>query len=285
MSVKLINNLPLKSKHNSKRFISDFRYQVTHKPKPLIIFVHGLKGFKDWGHWNLIADKFANSGFVFAKLNLSHNGTTPEHPIDFADLEAFGKNNFSIELDDIGVLIDFIFSTDSPIPKEEVDLNKVFIIGHSRGGGLVALKANEDDRIRGVITWAAVDDYGARWSAADLEKWKEKGIRYMYNGRTKQDMPQEYQIVEDYWDNQDRLNIKNAVSNLNVPCLFVHGSSDETVKLDSLENLLNVSNSGTSHIIEGANHVFGGKHPYTDKTLPVHSEELVDTSISWINKF
>ena len=50
-----------------------------------------------------MADRFADAGFVFVKFNLSHNGTTIEHPIDFVDLEAFGNNNFAKELDDLGV--------------------------------------------------------------------------------------------------------------------------------------------------------------------------------------
>ncbi|MDV7398930.1 hypothetical protein RZS08_46410, partial [Arthrospira platensis SPKY1] len=30
---------------------------------PLILFAHGFKGFKDWGHWSLIAETFARHGF------------------------------------------------------------------------------------------------------------------------------------------------------------------------------------------------------------------------------
>ncbi|WP_435524823.1 hypothetical protein [Chryseobacterium indoltheticum] len=38
------------------------------------------------------------------KFNFSHNGTTVEDPENFADLEAFGNNNYSKELSDLGVL-------------------------------------------------------------------------------------------------------------------------------------------------------------------------------------
>jgi len=111
--------------------------------------VHGFKGFKDWGHFNLIADTFASAGFVFLKLNLSHNGTSPQHLFDFVDLEGFSLNNFTIELDDLQVVIDYIFSPEFKVPDFEIDLDRLFMIGHSRGGSIAILKAAYEDRIKG----------------------------------------------------------------------------------------------------------------------------------------
>jgi dienelactone hydrolase len=72
---------------------------------PLTIFVHGYKGYKDWGAWELMGEKFAKAGFYFVKFNFSHNGTTIESPDEFADLEAFGENNYSKELEDLEMVI------------------------------------------------------------------------------------------------------------------------------------------------------------------------------------
>jgi hypothetical protein len=39
-------------------------------------------------------------------------------------------------------------------------------------------------------------------------------------------------------------------------------------------------------IIEGADHVFGGKHPFPeDEDLPKHSQELVDLTIEFLRKY
>lgn len=171
----------LVSIHRGREFIFDARFEKTGQAKPVIIFIHGFKGFKDWGSFNLMADYFAGHGFVYGKLNLSHNGTTPEQPVDFADLEAFGNNNFSIELDDIGHLIDHLFSAECEIPAEEMNLKKLYLIGHSRGGGMAILKANEDERIKAVATLAAIHDLTRRWSDEILEKWEQEGVQYIYN--------------------------------------------------------------------------------------------------------
>ena len=95
-------NIILKS---SREFLTDAIFLNSDKKLPLIIFVHGYKGYKDWGAWELMGEKFANAGFYFVKFNFSHNGTTIENPHDFADLEAFGENNYSKELDDLEIII------------------------------------------------------------------------------------------------------------------------------------------------------------------------------------
>ena len=101
------------------------------KNKKVIIFCHGFKGFKDWGCWNLVANYFVNNGFNFLKFNFSHNGTTLENTSQISDLNTFSKNNYSIELSDITRVIDFVLSG-----KISVKMSNIFIIGHSRGGGI-----------------------------------------------------------------------------------------------------------------------------------------------------
>ena len=73
-----------------------------------MIFCHGYKGFKDWGAWNLVSEQFLNKGYAFCKFNFSLNGGTIEEPIDFPDLDAFGKNTYSQEVIDIGRVLDHV---------------------------------------------------------------------------------------------------------------------------------------------------------------------------------
>lgn len=279
-SFNLLTDIILEGKHDAKKILTDVRFVSDGQKKPVILFIHGFKGFKDWGHFNLIADKMAAQGFVFVKPNLSHNGTSPEHPTDFVDLEAFANNNFSIELDDIGTVIDYLFSEDCDVPASEMDLEKLFLMGHSRGGGLVLLKANEDPRIKGVTTWAAVSDY-SKWLTGLFENWEKDEVKYIFNSRTKQNMPLKYQLIEDLKSNSNRLNIPRATKNLQVPLLVVHGSEDEAVSPQSAIQLHELNEKSKLRIIEGANHVFGGGHPFSHDSLPEHSEKAVDCTINF----
>jgi pimeloyl-ACP methyl ester carboxylesterase len=270
--MKIIKNLIVKGKHN-KPIVTDIFYKEDHQPKKVVIFCHGYKGFKDWGAWNLMAASFANAGFFFIKFNFSHNGGTPEQPIDFSDLEAFGNNNYSKELDDLGSIIDWV-STNSDFEKE-VNLEDISIIGHSRGGGIVLLKTNEDSRIKNVITLAGVCDFEKRTATiGDLEQWKNEGVKYVLNGRTKQNMPHFYQFYEDFIQNKERLDVQKATENLTIPHLIIHGDNDTSVLINEAESLKKWNPNSQFEIIENANHVFNVSHPWKEKTV---SKELAET--------
>ena len=171
--MKIVKNVVVEGSHK-KPIIIDVFYKEEQHPKKIVIFCHGYKGFKDWGAWNLMATTFANKGFFFVKFNFSHNGGTAEQPIDFPDLEAFGHNNYSKELDDLETVIDWI--TNNSDFKNEIKVDDVSLVGHSRGGGVALLKTNEDLRVKKVITLAGVCDFEKRTATiGDLKQWKTTG--------------------------------------------------------------------------------------------------------------
>ena len=280
--MKINKNILLKGKHQ-KPILVDVFYYETQTPKPIVIFAHGYKGFKDWGAWNLMAKTFADAGFFFVKFNFSHNGGTVEQPIDFPDIEAFGNNNFIKELDDLETVIDW-FSENKTFEKE-IDTNQISLIGHSRGGGIVLIKASEDTRIKKVITFAGVSDYKSRFPTGDiLHYWKEKGVTYITNGRTQQQMPHYFQFYTNFIENELRLNIQQAVQHLKIPYLIIHGNEDTTVPVSEAKKLHNWHPKSSLKIMEGANHVFGSKHPWEEKNIPKDLSKVIDFSIDFLKK-
>ena len=263
---------------------ADARLIPDNKPKPVVIFVHGFKGFKEWGHFNLLADYFAQQGFVFIKLNLSHNGSTLTED-DVLDLEAFGRNNFSIELTDVKTLLDELFSENSPVPQTELNLNRLFLIGHSRGGGLAILASAQDNRIKATATWAAISTLENRWPPQTLEKWKQEGVMYIENTRTKQLMPLYYQLAEDFQTNKAKLNILAAAQQLKKPLLLIHGTHDETLPLQMAYDLKENKPDAELEIIPEADHSFGGSHPYAGSILPPAAQIAADRTISFFKAY
>lgn len=259
---------------------ADARFTPDQQSKPLVIFIHGFKGFKEWGHFNLLADYFAQNGFVFIKLNLSHNGSTLTED-DVLDLEAFGRNNFSIELTDVATLINLLFSDACPVPKTEMDLNRLFLVGHSRGGGLAILASAQDTRIKATATWAAVSDLDQRWSADTLAKWVQDGVLYVPNARTKTQMPLYYQLIRDYQENKEKLNIPAAARQMQQPLLLLHGTHDETLPVQMAHDLKANQPKAVLEILPGANHTFGGSHPYKAPNLPAAAQTAADKTIAF----
>lgn len=259
----------------------DIQYVEDLKVKPVVLFIHGFKGFKDWGHFNLIAKKFVESGFVFVKMNTSHNGTTSSHPTDFVDLEAFGNNNFSIELEDVALVIKFIQQN---IQQYHGNKEAINLIGHSRGGGIAILSSFYNNGIKRLATWASVGHFSYFFKTLNIDDWKYSGVIYTYNSRTKQDMPLYFQLYEDYVNNAKDLDIEYAATSLTIPWLIAHGSLDESVDVAVAKQLNALNSKSTLFIIPNANHTFGGYHPYEEEQLPPDTEILVKSTIEFFLK-
>lgn len=246
------------------------------KKAPLVIMVHGFKGFKDWGHFPLVGNAFAEAGFAFLRFNFSHNGTTPESPSDFVDFEAFAENTLIKELDDVQIILDELHSGNL-FSAASVDLDNIFIIGHSRGGGIALISSAEDNRIKGLATWAAVNHYDREGFPLDV--WEKQGKILIPNARTGQEMPMNWQFVEVMKANMDRLSIKSQSEKVNVPTLVVHGTKDPTVPYSEAKEMTEWNDSFELFTIDDADHSFGGKHPQNGESLSEHMEVAVDATI------
>ncbi|WP_456378701.1 alpha/beta hydrolase family protein [Lutibacter sp.] len=279
--MEIIRNKVVKSTHHSKPIVTDLFYVKNNTKKPVVIFCHGYKGYKDWGAWNLAAEAFANKNLFFVKFNFSHNGGTLQNPIDFPDLEAFGENNLIIELNDLEDIIEWI--TTNPEFSNEIDLENITLIGHSRGGGIVTIKASENNKITKVITWAGVSDYGIRFPKGEqLKMWKKQGVSYVLNSRTHQKMPHLYQFYKNFKANENRLTIKNAVRKLKIPHLIIHGENDEVVLPTEAKNVHSWNSKSKLIFIKEMNHPLGCTQPWKKSKMPVHLEKVVKKSIDFI---
>ena len=274
-------NLVLK-RENNKPIVWDAFFNNNDNKKPLVIFCHGYKGFKDWGAWDLVAEAFMKANLFYVKFNFSHNGGTVEQPIDFPDLNAFAENNYSKELEDLDAMISFLISKKNEF-SNQIDANDISVIGHSRGGGISILKTKEDQRIKKLITWASVSSFGKRTSTTgDLEQWEKDGVKYVLNGRTKQKMPHNFQFYLDFKANEQRLNIENAEKNINVPHLIIHAKEDPSVLYQEALNLHQWNPKSELFTIENSNHVFDAKHPWTESKMPSNLEKVVNKTVDFI---
>ena len=255
----------------------DFRFLEKMPIKGLVIFNHGFKGFKDWGAWNLVANTFSEEGFVFLKFNFSHNGTTTDNLFDFNNLDAFSENNYSRELEDLQIVIDWVKTKEFPF----LASNKINLIGHSRGGGAVLVKSNEEENIHKTCTWASIDSFDRFGTDEQIQNWKQNGEHVFVNGRTGQKMPIKYQFYQDYVDNIERLDIQKSVRENTKPLLVVHGTKDPAVYFGSAEKIVSWSNSAELFAIKDADHVFGTKHPCTKNSLPTQMKMVVEKTIEF----
>ncbi len=242
----------------------------------LIIFIHGFMGFKDWGAWHLVQEYFTEKGFAFCKFNLSHNGGTVQNGVDFPDEESFARNTYSFEVNDIKCISKQIIPYFEKTPE-------IHLIGHSRGGGTALLAAKEIGS-KTLSLWASISSIASRFPTNEaLNKWEEDGIRYVENSRTKQALPQYFSLFQDFQENHKRLDIEIAARSLECAVSVFHGKQDKSVDLSEGELLAKWLNVDL-FILENADHVFGAKHPWKEKQLPIALKKLCAETCLFLTK-
>lgn len=265
---------------NGRVITADIHMPKSKSKTPLLIFCHGFKGFKDWGHFNWVSEAMAEQGVAMLKFNFSLNGTTPENMNELSDLEAFSNNNYSIELEDLGVVIDFV---DKNADKYNVDMANVALCGHSRGGGIAMLKASEEKRISKLILWASLSEFDSFFRQETIEEWNANGVVYALNKRTGQQLPLKKQFYDDYLKHQAKLDVKKAARLLDKPLLILHGDKDESVNISHAEKLYALVLHSVFIKVEGGDHTFSAKHPFDPgKDVNEMLEELVENTYEFI---
>jgi pimeloyl-ACP methyl ester carboxylesterase len=275
----LKDELTIDGKH-SRPITLDVTYLDKVTNLPIVIFCHGFKGFKDWGTFNRMAEIFAQNKFFFVKFNFSHNGTSVSDFSDIHDAEAFGNNNFEIEMDDLDCVINWLEKEDNPF-RNYFNVNDINLIGHSRGGGIAMLKTTEDSRIKKVAAWASLNDFEKYMYLSDPVKWKETGVSYVQNSRTGVTLPLYYQFYENFYKHQARFDIKENLMKLDKPILLLHGTSDETVSINDAQWIYDNLDHTILVKIENGNHTFGASHPWSKENLPENLSFAIEETIEF----
>lgn len=234
--------------------------------KTAIVFVHGYMGYKDWGAWNKMAETLALTGLPVYKLNLTHNGTTLDHPTLFADLEAFGNGGYWAEYTDLSCFLNHLEKADG--------MEEFILIGHSRGGGIVSLFA-QDKRIKQIHCIAPICSIENRFPANQaLENWKNDGVYFKENARTKQSLPHYFKQYEEFVQHKDLLNIEKALHYTHAAVFIYHGDNDTSVPLEEGVAIAKWSR-GLFLNFPGANHTFGATEPWLENEMPHSFSKMV----------
>lgn len=247
----------LKTKEGDFVNISTFGIQNI-KSSPCLIFVHGFKGFKDWGFFPYTAKHFADKGFFVLSFNFSHNGVDDDG-FEFNRLDKFAKNTVSLEVSE---LVQVINAYKNGFFSNDVN-GKIGLIGHSRGGA-VALLSSLVEKVDAYIVWASVDKLD-RYTDRQKIEWKKKGFVEALNSRTNQMMRMDVTLLDDIETNKDgSLSIEKAVKKLKKPLLILHGTEDLTVPIEEGEQIYNWSDKSITKFekLTTCGHTFDIVHPF-----------------------
>lgn len=251
---------------------ADVRHPAHSTPRTAVIVAHGFKGFKDWGFFPFLCEGLAREGHLAVSFNGSLNGVGPGL-LDFTDLDAFGRNTISREVEDLHWMVERVLGGEwsGGTPPEAVGL-----VGHSRGGGSSVIVAAENGSVSSLVTWAAVSTFH-RWSPEQERDWAENGVTCVLNARTGQEMPLYRSVLDDLRTNSARFDVLAAAPRVRVPWLIVHGTEDPTVPVHEARRLVRASPRSRLLLLEGAGHTFEATHPLGSP--PPALEEAVASTV------
>ncbi|MCA8936660.1 MAG: alpha/beta fold hydrolase [Planctomycetes bacterium] len=252
-------------------------YLPANDSPPLVIVIHGFKGFKDWGFFPWLGRRLADSGLAAACINLSHNGIGENYET-FERLDLFERDTWSKRVYDMTQVLDAAqhgLLTDKAQPNP----GRLGILGHSMGGGLALLMAAKDQRVRSVVTLAGVNRANRLPMEAVTQCLHDLGHVPIENGRTGQIMRIGKEFFDELKQHGEAFDIKAAAAKIETPWLLIQGSGDETVPLEEAQDLLSVAGEQAKLlVIEDATHTFGAVHPFAGVTP--HLEQCTDATIA-----
>jgi dipeptidyl aminopeptidase/acylaminoacyl peptidase len=248
---------------------------------PVVIFVHGFKGFKQWGSIPYICESMARAGFYVIAFNFSHNGIEGASE-EFTRLDKFARNTFSREVRELREVVDAVAGGELP-EASLADPDRILLIGHSRGGGISLLEARNDPRVKGVAAWASVADFN-RYSESQRKRWREAGVFETKNMRTGQIMRLDVTLLDDLETNLDALDVGAAAAALGRPLLILHGEQDLSVRIADGERLASLGDPALTEFVRipRTNHTFGAVHPFQGPN-PV-LEEAIERTASFFHE-
>jgi pimeloyl-ACP methyl ester carboxylesterase len=249
---------------------------------PLVIIVNGHNGFYNYGMFPYLQESFSKNNISSYSFNFSHGGIIGDSDY-FEDLEKYEANCMRLETED---LLCVLQNLDSGRFNKHAN---VILLAHSLGGVPTVFgskkAAEEEIKIRGIILVSTVKTLYF-WPVEMIKEWATTGVYYKKNNRTKQELPQGFEFLQEVMSSETEWNVEREITSLQIPMLIIHGENDEAIPVEHGQALFawikETNPEPQLKIIRGATHTYNTKHPFEGPSKEL--EELITTSVDWIKK-
>jgi pimeloyl-ACP methyl ester carboxylesterase len=251
---------------------------------PLLLILHGFKGFRNYSFLPWIAQSASQMGIMSVRMDFSLNGMKGTSWM-VQDTDAFARNTISREVDDAHDMLTALTTDIAFAHVQDRWDGRLFVIGHSRGGGIAQIltreliEAEPSRPIRTVVlnsvgTWM-------RWTPRQRDLWSREGGMTFTNERTGQQLRMDMSYIDDLEQHAERLSLIDAARNCGENLHFVHAEADLTVPLSEIVALREASQCAAQlSVLTNTTHTFGMTHPI-DRITP-GLVDMISTLRSWL---
>jgi len=226
---------------------------------PVLLVLHGFKGYQDYGFFPYLTQRLADSGLAAVRFNFSHSGIDDD-PSTFGRPDLFERDSWSKQLADVQAVIAAAGGNRLP-HAERMAPSRLALLGHSRGGVTALLTAGSDARVGAVISLSAP-------ASADMPEYerniiREQGSIVSPSSRTGQELRIGRAWVEDLDHNAAQLDLPAAVGRITAPLMIVHGTADESVPVACAHQIASAYLGVPEMLLlDGAGHTFNCVNPF-----------------------
>lgn len=246
---------------------------------PFVIIINGHNGFYNYGMFPYIQQKLFENGISSYSFNFSHGGVIGDSDV-FDDLQKYEQNCMRLETEDLLSIFHNL--------NQFEDHSKMFLFAHSLGGvpAIFGAKKAADEKIKiaGIVLVSTVKTLNF-WPPEMLNEWASSGVYYKKNNRTKQELPQGFELLQEIVSSDKNWNVQRAIRSLYIPILIIHGTNDEAVPVEhgySIFSWIKDCNPNARlKLIPNATHTFNTKHPFEKSSNEL--EELIKITAEWIH--
>jgi len=232
--------------------------------KGLVFIMHGLGGFKEQPHLEIVAEAFKEKGFTVVRFDTTNTFGESDGNYEDATL-----TNYYEDLEDV-----IKWSSTQDFYQEPFWLD-----GHSLGGiSVVMYVENYPDKVKAVAPISPVVSgklSKENYDPKDLAKWKKKG----YKEKASASLPGVVKRLKynEFLDRQ-KYDLLPQAGNLTMPVLIIVGEKDTSTPVKHQKILFKAipGNKKELHIIKEAPHTFGEEK---------HLQEIKDIFLSWIHRY
>ena len=228
---------------------------------PLVIICHGFIGSRIGVNRLFVksARELASQGFAVLRFDYGGCGESDGD---------YGAGGFDVLLKQTRDVLDYAFA------QEQIDHERVSLLGHSLGGAVAVLTASQDKRIHSLVTWAAVarpyDDIVRIVGTQEYEVALSTGYTDHCG----------YLLQERFFQSLKGAHPLRQAKQFEGDALLLHGNRDEVIAIDSMfhyEHELHLRRRGRceTEVVVGGDHTFSSADSYN---------RLIASTLSWLGR-